>query len=188
MKSEESAYATPYRPSISTRLRHLLAHCRERLYEAVIDFCLERHPAAKGSNIVAHAKAELRLSGWYDKDAFYGDLVPKAVLRQVRLFAIEGHSGMSAPLVARLVQQATMFRPLSPLTGGDDEWQEVADGVFQNRRFSSVFKDGDGNAYNIDGRVFDDGIGTFTNHDSRTPVEFPWTWQEPEVVKVEPEQ
>jgi hypothetical protein len=52
------------------------------------------------------------------------------------------------------LQRLIAGKPLSPLTGVDDEWMEVGDGVFQNIRCSSVFKDprfhGGKLAYNID--------------------------------------
>ena len=33
------------------------------------------------------------------------------------------------------------MKPLSPLTGGPDEWVDHGGGVFQNRRCGTVFKD-----------------------------------------------
>lgn len=66
------------------------------------------------------------------------------------------------------------FGPLSPLTGEDSEWNEIGEGRFQNRRSSRVFKDEDGRAYDIEGRVFRDGAGCYTSRDSRVYVEFPY--------------
>ena len=69
-----------------------------------------------------------------------------------------------------------MFKPLSPLTGEDDEWMEDAfNGGFQNKRYPAVFKDKDGIAYNIEGKVFtDDGETWYTCRDSRVNVTFPY--------------
>ncbi|MFY0633640.1 MAG: hypothetical protein JXQ91_07505 [Vannielia sp.] len=135
-------------------------------------------------NIAAYAEDELRRAGWFDEDAFYGDMMGKAVMRQARLFSIEGHSGMSASVAMNIVKSVCMFKPLTPLTGEDDEWNEVGDGVFQNRRMSSVFKES-GEAYWIDGKVFREPNGaTYTSSESRTPVTFPWTPTEPEIVDV----
>jgi hypothetical protein len=66
------------------------------------------------------------------------------------------------------------FEIISPLTGKEDEWTDVSDGLWQNRRDSRVFKDKDG-AWFIDGKAFsDDGGETyFTNKKSRTPITFP---------------
>lgn len=46
----------------------------------------------------------------------------------------------------------------------------------QNKRCSHVFKDKDGNAYDIDGKVFREPDGCcFTSKDSFVPVTFPYT-------------
>lgn len=165
-----------------SKIRQIKAVVCERL----LDFALKHHPDANG-NITAYAEEELRRAGWFDPDAFYGDMVAKAVLRSVRVFSIEGHSGMSAGLVSSITKTVCMFRPLTPLTGDDDEWNEVGDGVLQNRRMSSVFKNPDGRAYWIAGRIFREPSGaTYTNSDSRVDVEFPWLPRDPEIVEVAP--
>jgi hypothetical protein len=66
-----------------------------------------------------------------------------------------------------------MFKPVSPLTGEDDEWNEIEPGLFQNKRYSAVFKRKDGTAYNVEGKIFtDDGEVWFTNKDSRVYITF----------------
>lgn len=73
------------------------------------------------------------------------------------------------------------FEPLSPLTGEDSEWTEIADGVFQNKRCSHVFKQHDrfgGQAYDIDGKVFREPNGNcYTSIDSFVPITFPYVPQ-----------
>jgi hypothetical protein len=149
----------------------------------LLDFALKHHPDTN-SNIVSYAEKELRLTGWYDTTSFYGDMMAHAVMRMVKVFAVEGHSGMSAGVAASLADKLTRYQPLMPLTGEDDEWTECGSGVFQNKRFSSIFKEND-EAYWSDGRVFrePDG-GCYTSRDSRVPVTFPWEWREPEIVDV----
>jgi hypothetical protein len=66
------------------------------------------------------------------------------------------------------------FEPLTPLTGGDEEWVEVTPGCLQNKRCSHVFKE-NGQAYDIQGKVFREASGsTYTSGDSRVPVTFPY--------------
>jgi hypothetical protein len=130
-----------------------------RAYDTLLDWVLRNHPGARGSSIVSYAENELRLAGWYNEDAFYGDLMPKAVMRQARLFSIEGHSGMSAGLAMNLTKQVCMFRPLTPLTGADDEWNEVGEGTYQNKRCPHIFKEADGRAYDIQGKIFEEPDG-----------------------------
>lgn len=76
--------------------------------------------------------------------------------------------------------RAVGFKPLTPLTGKDDEWIEHADGHFQNTRMSSVFKKSDSPAYWLDGRIFYTPSSSmrdfngYTNYASSTDVVFPW--------------
>lgn len=124
-------------------------------------------------NLVEFAKHELALANV--GDSLYGDMLPEAVLEIVKVFEEQGHSGMSAGIVTQLVEKLMRFEPLTPLTGGDDEWTEVSPGCFQNKRCSHVFKE-NGEAYDINGRIFrEPGGSCFTNRDSRVPVTFPYT-------------
>lgn len=169
------------------RLADHLRAFRAAVCERIIDKALDWHPDANG-NITSYAESELRLAGWFNEDGFYGGMVGSAVMRSVRIFSIEGHSGMSAGLCMNLTKQVGMFKPLTPLTGEDDEWNEVCDGVFQNRRMSSIFKE-NGEAYWIEGRVFESPDGArYTSNGSRVSVQFPWTPVDPEIVKVEATQ
>jgi hypothetical protein len=80
------------------------------------------------------------------------------------------------------------FKPLTPLTGENDEWTDVGDRSgyphWQNKRCSSVFKNADGSCYDIDGKVFwewqrnGDGEAVktyYTGHGCSVPVTFPYT-------------
>jgi len=52
------------------------------------------------------------------------------------------------------------YEALTPLTGADDEWLEVQEGVsdddmkYQNKRCYSVFKGTDGRAYDSNAKVY----------------------------------
>jgi hypothetical protein len=84
--------------------------------------------------------------------------------------------------------------PITPLTGDDDEWNEVSNGLFQNKRRASVFKDKnrfDGQPYDIDARIFsDDGGKTWwSKGGDGKPVAFPYMpTGEPERVIIGPEK
>lgn len=136
-----------------------------------------------------HAQAELEAIGAFDysKD-FYCGMTGDAVMELIRLFAKQGHSGMSAGLVRSLFNKLASYEPLSPLTGEDSEWSECSPGVWQNKRCSHVFKTSEDGAYDIDGKVFREPSGaTYTSRDSRVPVVFPYTPQL-EYVDVETNQ
>lgn len=131
--------------------------------------------------IVEYAKAELDLMyGGHEPDNDYDRAGRDAVLELMEVFAKQGHSGFSAAWVTSCVQKLMRFEPLSPLTGDDAEWNDIADlngsPCWQNKRCSRVFKDADGRAYDIEGRVFIEpsGIG-FTGAGSRVYVTFPYT-------------
>jgi hypothetical protein len=128
------------------------------------------------SNLVDHAKRELKLIGAFDKDKdFYGGMTGKAVMQLVRLFAKQGHSGMSASLVRSLFDKVARYEPISPLTGEDDEWNEIRSGLLQNKRCSRVFKR-DGVAYDSEGIIFREPNGTcYQNINSRVNIIFPYT-------------
>lgn len=127
------------------------------------------------SNLQSHAEYELRRVGLFDEDGAYGGMLGPAALALVKLFSEQGHSGMSASFIVGIFEKLARFQPLSPLTGDDDEWMEIDNGLYQNRRCSRVFKK-DGHAYDIEGRIFREPSGScFTGADSHTPVEFPYT-------------
>jgi len=126
-------------------------------------------------NIRDYAKDELKRIGMIDSGEPYNDLAAEAILDLIELFDSQGHSGFSASYVVNTFSRLAMFKPLSPLTGEDDEWNDVGNGHLQNKRYSAVFKDKDGTAYNIDGKVFtDDGKAWYTCGDSKVNVTFPY--------------
>lgn len=172
----------PYNPptSIITRLRWSLRDAKHR-------FCVWWRRSCdrlkwighKEGNSEAYARRELELAGWFDDDSFYGDMMGHAVLRMIREFSDEGHSGMSAGIATGLFKTLADFNPLTPLTGEDDEWNEIGEGRFQNRRCSHVFKDlgPEGfTAYDSEGRIFREPDGScFQSRDSRVTITFPYT-------------
>lgn len=127
------------------------------------------------SYLVDYAKDELKRIGMIDSGEPYNDMATKAILDLIELFASQGHSGFSAPYVINAFNRLAMFKPLSPLTGEADEWNDIGHGHLQNKRYSAVFKDEDGIAYNIEGRVFsDDGETWYGCKESRVNVTFPY--------------
>ena len=103
------------------------------------------------NNYERHARDEFRAAGWTDKNGKFIDgmqeLICNHVIELLKIFDGEGHSGSSAPYTISLFKKLASFEPIAPLTGEDWEWVHVydnADGpVFQNKRFSAVFKHGE---------------------------------------------
>ena len=127
-------------------------------------------------NYKDYAIDELTRIGMYGSDDEINRMMCDHILKMVDMFAEEGHSGFSANYAVNILQKLLLWKPLSPLTGEDDEWIKTRDNVFQNKRYSCVFKDGkDGQAYDIHGKVFvePDGV-SYTSRDSRVYIEFPY--------------
>ena len=139
-------------------------------------------------SLVQFAERELDLMGLTNEDE-YDSAMRNHLLRMVKEFAQEGHSGFSAAYAISCLTRLLDYKPLTALTGEDDEWNDVtqySDGtiLYQNKRCSSIFKDKDG-AYDINGKVFWEwwqGEETgkafksyYTSIDSRVPVTFPYT-------------
>lgn len=113
------------------------------------------------------------------------------LIKMIMIFSREGHSGGSAGWAAAALNRLLKFKPLAPLFGTDDEWVEVGETeagvpIFQNSRYGCVFKEGkDGQAYDIETRVYDDGSALFQRGGDRQPITFPYSPPaQPEVVKV----
>lgn len=124
------------------------------------------------SALVEHAKKELALIGGDGMQ----DAINKDILQLVEIFAKQGHTGFTASYTIGMLKRLLNFLPLQPLTGESNEWNEVGDNTYQNNRCSAVFKEGDGQAYWIEGKVFSDDGGNswFTSRDSRVNIEFPF--------------
>lgn len=142
-------------------------------------------------NYREHAQREFHAAGWTDGDGKFLDgmqeMMCTQVLELLDAFSAHGHSGSSAPYAIDLFEKLAKFEPIMPITGADSEWAEVADGVFQNKRCSHVFKDSgrfDGKPYDIEAVIFydwytdEDGEkhkSHFTSRDSARVIEFPYT-------------
>lgn len=141
------------------------------------------------SNQLEWAKKELELVG--GKEDEMQKRINADILAVLETFSNQEHSNFSAQYVIRTITRLMDWKPITPLTGEDDEWCEPYDSKVnttqQNKRCSSVFrKDYDNStAYHIEGKIFsDDGGQTwFTNRKSFVPVTFPFhVPDEPEKV------
>lgn len=103
--------------------------------------------------LVEYAESELRRAGLFDEDSDYGGMLGQACLSIVKVFAEQGHSGMSAELTTQIVTRLMRYEPLTPLTSDPAEWMEVGDDppLWQSRRKPSTFShDGGKTWYDLD--------------------------------------
>lgn len=127
-------------------------------------------------SIIDHAKDELKRQGASDE---YVTLMVGTLENYFDRYDSGGAVAATASMFTGQLHRLIAAKPLSPLTGADDEWMEVGAGCngsacFQNVRCGSVFKEvsaaGEVIAYDIDGA----GPG-------RTPVTFPYMPERAEV-------
>lgn len=128
-------------------------------------------------NTIEYAKEELKRCGYAmdGTDDPYNQMAIDAILEIVEVFSKQGHTGFSAGYVINAITKLLSHEPLTPLTGADDEWNDIGEGNFQNKRCSRVFKNQDGQTYDINGKVFTDKTGcSYTNRHSKVNVVFPY--------------
>ena len=108
------------------------------------------------------------------------DYIEWAILEIVELLSTLGISGTTYSYFVSLLESIIKRTPIAPLTGNDWEWVDVTDVVgapqklYQNRRFTGIFKTDDLPAWWIDGKMFSrDGDEWYTNGDSAVGIEFP---------------
>ena len=110
------------------------------------------------SNLIDFAKKELELV-----DLGYDGMLNDAVLELIKVFANEGHSGLSASACVDAFSKLAMFMPLSPLEDKEDDWIDHPGDTVQHKRCSTVFKNiKENKIYMLDGILFsDDGGETY---------------------------
>jgi hypothetical protein len=125
------------------------------------------------SNIKNHAESELNLlckiSGTDIEDRpLVEEFIPEMLLL-IDKFGNSGQSGGSAPYTANAIcntlRKLMLFEPISPISGIDEEWMEVSNEVYQNKRCGSIFKQSiNGTPYYLDAIVWqgEDDWDSFT--------------------------
>lgn len=107
--------------------------------------------------MLSFAELELDILSKANKDPENRPLVEEfipEILALVDKFSKSGQSGGSAPYyasaIAETVKKLCLIKPISPITGIDEEWCEFTLGSFQNSRCYSLFKDENGFSYYLD--------------------------------------
>lgn len=138
--------AAPTKESESPELRVLAISALASLQLQDLEGQPTEAPAE--SNLVRHAWRELRAVGYVAKGADdYSEMVGAAVMRAVRSWSKENHSGFSHTSALALFNKVVNFKPLGPLTDSPDEWGHVSDGIWQNTRQGEAFSNDGGKTY-----------------------------------------
>ena len=77
-------------------------------------------------SLLSYAESELDRIGLTEEDE-YNRMMRKHILHMIKEFSDEGHSGFSAPYAIQILTKLMSFKPLTPLTGEDDEWCDVSE-------------------------------------------------------------
>lgn len=129
-------------------------------------------------NLVEYAKKEMEIA-WPEPDDMQ-DRMKQNVIEIVQIFSDQGHSGLSAAYILRILRRVLNWNPISPLMGYESEWGQAYgdEEMQQNKRCSHVFREHYDNrtAHDIHGKVFsDDGGETwYSCRESSVPVTFPY--------------
>lgn len=114
--------------------------------ELALDSTIRMTEVKRQSNLVDHARRELKLVG-------EDDVTIEGLLNVIQAFADMGHSGGSASVAIPMLYELLQFKNLTPLTDDPDEWQHAGpeiyppDGIWQNRRNSAAFSHDGGKTY-----------------------------------------
>ena len=103
--------------------------------------------------MIDYAESELRKAGFFDKDSDYGMIGP-AVLKMIKQFAKERHSGWSAVVCLYLFERLAQFKPIhsirNPMLNGEYVDQTKANGgklMYQGTRLSTLFSEDGGKTW-----------------------------------------
>lgn len=113
------------------------------------------------------------------------ELINNDILEIIKVFEDQGHSGFSASYAINALERLLNFKPLTPLTGEDDEWHKGytrgSTTTYQNKRCPSVFmkKTNDGSitrCFDTDAVTVSDnsGITWFTSARFNKEITFPY--------------
>lgn len=96
-------------------------------------------------SIIEQAKTELAAVNFGEDDS-------RVMVEILEKFFDQWDSGGAVSVAAPALQRLIAGKPLGPLMGSDDEWfiHDMEGCYAQNKRCSTVFKDKDGRAYDID--------------------------------------
>ena len=99
-------------------------------------------------SLISFAKEELERIGYNPNpdpnSEDIDDCAVTCILELLETFVKQEHSNFSANYVLKIFNKLVNFKPLSPLTGEDDEWMEICNNedeiIYQNKRHFNVFK------------------------------------------------
>jgi len=116
------------------------------------------------NNIRKHAETELEILFNLEPEHLLIEF-REEILNLCEKFGNSGQSGGSAPYTAlslsNIIKRLCLFESVTPILNIDNEWTDVYDETYQNKRCSALFKDSrDGKPYYIDAIIKKNQNGT----------------------------
>lgn len=102
-----------------------------------------------------------------------------SILEIVKTFNEQHYSGYTATYCLNILDRLLNYKPITPLTGEDDEWEAIdfdENIKYQNKRCPQIFKDKNNNTFNVEGKIFsyDNGHTWTSTNESSIDVSFPY--------------
>lgn len=150
--------------------------------------------AEKTQRLIDYARKEMFLAGLYDPQAEFKGKMPHCV---EAILGVIGPTKINEKKhsILHIIDRITKMKPLIPLTGKEDEWEEsgidneTGFTFYQNKRLRTVFKDHTGQAYDLEGYVFEypDGRRMWGgDKKNMKKVSFPYSpATDPEIIKLD---
>ena len=149
-------------PTLKDRFGWNIREIKHRIKSIFVNLALKViRNASSDSGSKSHAEREFKAMGYTPLDQKQEEdpnkWIQENVMDLLSVFALQGHSGFSAPFCIKYFEKLANRKPLSPITCADEEWGNSfsRDDHFQNKRLSSVFKEGkEGKPYYINAIVW----------------------------------
>lgn len=102
-------------------------------------------------NLIKHAESELKKAGLFDKDSDYGGMIGEAVMKMIKTFEEEDHSGFSELMTLNIFNKLARFKLINPIEQPKQTDYVVVNDertankqVLQHKVLSSLFSDNGG--------------------------------------------
>ncbi len=108
-------------------------------------------------SFIVHAEYELRRAGVDER-------IRRAVMKLLKKLSKQGQLGCCTHCILDIFYKLSRSKPLTPLTGEDEEWIKVKENLLRNRRCQTVFRTpATGETWDMDFR------------EGKEPITFPYT-------------
>lgn len=135
-------------------------------------------------NLIEFSENELNnlLTSCKDSDEYnLQNVMNKSILEIIKKFSEQHFTGTTSSYCINILIRLLNYKPLTPLTGEDSEWEDIQkygseNTSYQNKRCPAIFKDSEGKAYNVESKIFsdDNGKSWYTCSASREYIDFPY--------------